>query len=328
MKRLMARRSLKLESLELRSMLTTLFVESGAENGDGTAKAPFGSIQEAIDAAAARPGADTVSIGRGVYTELLDIDDADALTIKGRGDVTVQFPATQPIQDVIESKGNVTFQNLTVEGPNQEGDTSSRGIDAQDGIVKLLNVRIWGTGSDTLRVRDAEKIEIINSLFSQSLDGDGIDIEDSGHVRVVHSTVRDNSDEGLEVDNVDSIFVVGGCYTGNGGEGIDIDNSDEIRVVNVVASRNGGSGLQIEAGDDDDADLDIITKISIVGSRFENNSLHGVEIVAAQDGVIEELELLGNWSVENTDMAFNIGASKVLKALGNKAWGNGDDTLP
>ena len=63
-----------MQTLETRALLTTFHAID------------FGSIQEAIDAAAANPGADTVAIAPGVYQENLEINDASgALTLRGTG---------------------------------------------------------------------------------------------------------------------------------------------------------------------------------------------------------------------------------------------------
>ena len=67
----MKREKPQFQQLESRSMLTVFMVEAG------------GSIQDAIDAASANPGADKVMIKPGVYEENLVIVDSDSLTIQG-----------------------------------------------------------------------------------------------------------------------------------------------------------------------------------------------------------------------------------------------------
>ncbi|MCA9216954.1 MAG: right-handed parallel beta-helix repeat-containing protein [Planctomycetales bacterium] len=318
------RNSLRVESLESRAMLTTLFVESGAVGGDGSANAPFGSIQEAVDAAAANPGDDTVMIGAGVYEENVEIEESDALTLKGQGNVVIRHPeidvdgGDEP-DDIIDAEGDVTFQNLNLEGLLIGDDLGGRGIDAKDGSFTLINVSVTGTDGDAVRFRDFGSLDIRNSTFS-SLDADGMDIEDGGSVRISNTDASDNDDEGLEVDRVDLIEVVGGSFLGNGDDGIDIDSASVVRVVNVVSEGNGGNGFQAEA---ETIDMDV----TLIGSRLNDNDENGVQVV--EDGAsVVQLTLIGNLSTNNVEAAFDIDISGSTKSKGNKASGNGDDSIP
>ena len=111
------RNQLSVESLERRAMLTTLFVESGAVGGDGSAAAPFGTIQDAVEAAAALPGDDTVKIAGGVYEENIEIEDSDALTLHGNGQVTIKHPEVDldaGEERKISSKRKETFHFTTL----------------------------------------------------------------------------------------------------------------------------------------------------------------------------------------------------------------------
>ena len=166
------------ESLETRSMLTTIFVAEAAVGGDGSANSPFGTIQEAVDFAASTesPGDDTIKVAAGVYEENVVIDDDDAVNLSGQGDVIIKHRQEIPVDDegnpdpddIIEAKGDVTFQNLSIEGPNLGGDYGGRGIDAQDGSFAFTNVDISGTDGDAVRVRDFGSLEIQIAAFPHS----------------------------------------------------------------------------------------------------------------------------------------------------------------
>jgi hypothetical protein len=265
-------------------------------------------------------------IAAGVYQENVVIEDDDAVTLKGQGDVTIKHPeidiaAGEEPEDVIEAEGDVRFQNLRVEGLFIGDDVGGRGIDAQDGAFTLINVQIVGTDGDALRVRDFTTLHVFNGRFS-SLDADGMDIEDGGSVWISHTSSFNNEDEGLEVDGADSVVVIGGEYLNNGDDGIDVDDSTNIRIVNVLAAGNDGNGFQVEAENVP------IERVEVVGSRFYGNNESGVEIVARDAGSIALLQLFGNDSRDNVEFGYEIDIAGAIQAEGNKASGNGDDTLP
>ena len=320
-----SRRWFKLESLECRAMLTTIFVESGAAaGGDGSPNAPYDTIQEAVDAAAMADGDDVIMIAAGEYVENIEIEDDDALVLKGQGDVVIKHPEIdleneEEPEDVIEAEGDVTFQNLNIEGLFIDLDLGGRGIDAKDGSFTFINVNISGTDGDAVRVRDFGSLEILNSSFS-SLNADGIDIEDGGSVLISNTDAANNDDEGLEIDRVDSVEVVGGQFVDNGDDEIDIDSAGVVRVVNVLSEGNAGNGFQAEAETVDMA-------ITLIGSRLDNNGENGVQVV--EDGAtVLQLALIANLSTDNVEAAFDLDISGELKSRGNKASGNGDDSLP
>lgn len=349
------KRLLRLEGLETRAMLTTIFVETGGD-GDGSARAPFGNIQDAVDAAAVLDGDDTIRIAAGVYEENVEIDDDYGVTLKGQGDVTIKHPELDPDdeeaepEDVIDAKGDgdLTLQNINVEGLDIGEDLGGRGIDVRvDGSVTLINVHVSATDGDALRVRDFGNLTVKNSSFS-SLNADGMDIEDGGVVNISNTNASDNDDEGLEVDDVVSIVVTGGDFNGNGDDGIDIDNSAEIRVVNVTSLGNDGNGLQVEAGgecnfDDiiDDGcefDLDVISSVTVVGSHVAGNGENGIQIVEGtypsdtddgeRDGEVEAVTLIGNTADDNAEAGYDIDVTGSVDGKGNRAGGNADNTLP
>ena len=349
------KRFLRLEGLEKRAMLTTIFVEAGAD-GDGSANAPFGTIQDAVDAAEELAGDDTIQIAAGVYEENVEIDDDEGVTLKGHGDVTIKHPELDPDdeeaepEDVIDARGDgdLTLQNINVVGLNIGEDLGGRGIDVRvDGSVTLINVNVAGTDGDALRTRDFGSLTVKNSSFS-SLNADGIDIEDGGSVIITHTNANDNDNEGLEVDDVESIVVTGGEFNGNGDDGIDIDNSADIRVINVTSLENAGNGLQVEAGGECDTediiddgcefDVDVIMSVTVVGSHFAGNGENGIQIVegtypsdddaGVPDGVVEALALIGNTASGNTEAGYDIDVTGSVDGRGNRAKDNADDTLP
>ncbi len=307
------------------SASNALFVEAGATGGDGSAKSPFGTIQEAVDAAAAEPGANDIKIATGEYVENIAIEDSDPVTLKGQGDVLIKHPDIdleneEEPEDVIEAEGDVTFQNLSVEGLFIGEDLGGRGIDVKDGSFVFRNVSVFGTDGDSIRVRDFGELTIINADVS-SLNADGFDIEDGESFSIRSSNANDCDDEGLEVDRVDSVEVVGGEFSGNGDDGIDIDDSTAIRVVNIYSSNNEGNGYQTEAEDRE------VESIELIGSDLINNGENGVQLVG-EEMPIHFVSLRSNDSVGNVEFGYEILTLGEVVARGNKASDNGDNTLP
>jgi len=67
--------------------MATIFVDANAASGgNGTAGAPFQTIQDAVNAAA---NGDTIEVAAGTYREQVTVSGLDDLTINGQGDSTV-----------------------------------------------------------------------------------------------------------------------------------------------------------------------------------------------------------------------------------------------
>jgi hypothetical protein len=203
-------------------------------------------------------------------------------------------------------------------------DPEWRGGVCESRLGGLLN----RTDGDSIRVRDFDELSIKHVDVS-SINADGFDIEDGKTVSIYSSSARDCDDEGLEVDRVDSIVVIGGEYTGNADDGINIDDSTNIRVFNAYSANNGGNGLQTEAESQD------VESIEIIDSVFVGNEEHGIHLEdgifggnEGEDGRIHFIGLLGNTSNDNVEFGYDILTLGEVFARGNKASGNGDNTLP
>ena len=327
----MKREKLRFQSLESRTMLTVFMVEPGDK------------IQDAIDSAAANPGADTVLIRSGEYEENLEIEDSDSLTIQGIGEVTIKAADSgEDVIDMRDASGDVTLRNLNLSG-GERGVDANKKSGAKGGSLTLQRVNIDADEKDALKAEELDSLVVIKSTF-QSGD-DGMDIEDTSNVRIIQSSVVDTSDacaddpqncqsvadDGIAIDDADSVLIVGGEYAhaigedDEGkptGEGIDIDSSGRIRVINVDVHDNGKNGLQIEANGE------TISSVFIAGSTFDNNADDGIEIVANDDGEIENVRLVGNSSNDNGGAGYNIDTDGNVAGAGNTASGNASDTLP
>ncbi len=306
-------RPLSLESLEQRRMLTTFLVEEG------------GSIQDALDAAAASPGADTVLLSPGTYTENFKIEDDDALTLLGTGDVTIQ--AEEPDEgedpeDVIKVKGgNVTIQNVSITG----GDD---GIDAQDGDLTLIGVDVSENDGRGLESDDMGAVTITNSNFSNNGD-DGIKVDGADTVLISNVNASGNGDEGVETEEIGSVTILNSNFSGNDDHGIKVEVADTVSIRNVVSTDNDGDGIKVEeadsviidnfvsTGNDDGIDLECVVSVSIFNVTANDNDDEGLEI----DDSDSVLVIKGTFN-DNGDDGIDIDNTREITVISVVSTGN------
>ena len=120
------------ETLEPRTLLTVLFVDAAAMNGNGSPESPFTSIGQAVAAASQLAGDDTIQIAAGSYHERVLINDSSgALTLQGvagdraavvvNGDGNGIDPSIGVNVFSVVPSNNVTFRNMTVTNGGRDG---------------------------------------------------------------------------------------------------------------------------------------------------------------------------------------------------------------
>ena len=345
---------LRLESLETRALLTTLFVDgdTGDDGNSGAANAPFETISAAIAELSEEGEADKIVILSGTYVEAVEIEHSDPLTIAGTGgDVVIAGESED--DDVFKIlNSHVTFRNLTITGGDDGIDTEvdpgdEVDPDDVDGSLTLINVNVVGNddrgveadalssvtviggsysenGGDGIKVEIADQVTIVGASVSGN-DSDGLDLEVIGSISLRNLTTNGNDDEGIEVDDSDTVSIVNVESSGNADDGIDIDNSRWISIVNVVSTGNGdfedpdGNGLQIEA------DEMTVEYVSVVNALLDGNADNGVQIVGDVDQVI----LKSVVATSNQNSGLDIDITGQLTLLGVTSEGNGEaDNLP
>lgn len=310
-------RTLNLEALERRALLTTFFVDDTAgAGGDGAANSPFDTIQEGVDAAAAQGGADTVVIRPGNYVEKVVIHDPDALTLNGMNGAVIQAPDS--LDDVITIlAGDVTMHTLTVQG-------GKNGIVATGSSLTLLHVKARFNEDPDLN----DDVEDGNGVVATGLDevtitgGDyshngnaeqqhGIRIETVERVRLTNVTAKENGQHGLFANRVGTLEVIGGTYDFNlDGDGIHVDRTGSLRVSGGTFSDNDGDGIDIRRTD--------FTEVN--GAQVNRNGNEGIEV--DDSGTIR---VVGSTFLQNAEEGLDIDDTIEIILVGVLSSGNGFD---
>ena len=210
------------------------YVASGAD-GNGTEAAPFGRIQDALDAAG--PG-ETVVISSGTYSESLVTRQNDTRLV-GAGDVTVTASGR-----VVDVQHATSFENLAFDGQFGSQDT----VRVRAHNAWFLGVEVFNSGRDGIDVsnvsgllvegshihdcrwpgRDAHGIvgglltgAVVRRTRIHDVTGDGIQL-DSGRaagdweLRVEDVDIWDTGEDGIDTKTggTGRLTVVGGTYRG------------------------------------------------------------------------------------------------------------------
>lgn len=248
----------------------TLHVASGGAGTDCTAHDPCGSIQQAVDRAAA---GDRIKVMAGTYVENVTIPAGkDGLTISGSGheftviesaggDLVPKFaPAGVPVDiglDIFSS--DVTVRHIAIRHP--EGAPTKRDI----GVFvrpSALNVRLAKLGFERARTGPVLEPTAPGSRGLFVIRATGTEIGQSSSIgnyqdyihlptsqtRVLDNRVRDatrlgivviqETPETLSTENI----IRGNHVTGSAGDGIRIQGDDNIVQANRVEG-NGGYGI-------------------------------------------------------------------------------------
>ena len=174
-----------------------VYVLAGAAGGDGSQAAPFGTISEAV--AAAAPG-DVVVIGAGTYSESVSIASDISLWGKCVGEVLIQAPGPYSGGGAIEVTGGavVDVRNLRITG-EQNGVL----INAPDVQVRLQGVWIHEATSRGVVIADGGVTltgVLITSTRMNPSGGGGVGVSAWGEaawIRVESSTVENNPAAGI-----------------------------------------------------------------------------------------------------------------------------------
>lgn len=174
-----------------------VYALAGAAGGDGSQAAPFGTISEAV--AAAAPG-DVVVIGAGTYLESVSITSDLTLWGKCAGEVVVQAPGPYSGAGAIEVVGGstVAVHNLRI-----TGEQNGLLVDAPDVQVQLRGVWIHEATSRGVSVINGSATlsgVLVTSTRMNPSGGGGVGVSawgEAARIRVESTTIENNPSAGI-----------------------------------------------------------------------------------------------------------------------------------
>jgi hypothetical protein len=316
-------RRVALESLENRTLFSTVVVTSGADEGAGTLRA-------ALQKAGTDDSVTAIRVAPAVRTIRID----EALVFTGDQDLKIDGRAT--IQPVAGAEGDFDLLSVTGGGDLTLSRLTFRG--GSDGVVVTLPAGATGTVDVTLRGVTIQD----NDLFGLHVDDKTNDSAASVRLTVAQSAVLSNgkgaSDkDGIRVDeggagNIDAT-ILGSRLNRNGAEGVELDEEGAGSVnLRVTASTFNANGFLDPEDFDDGIDVDEAdagdVRVSITASQVNGNFDEGVDLNEGGDGSLR-LTAVGLVANDNTDEGIALeetDAGDILASLtAVQARGNGAD---
>lgn len=221
---------------------------AGSDANGGTSAAPFATIQRAIDEAdeSTTPGADTIIIEEGTYEEILTIEDDDALTLQGNGDVIFDGDEDADgyygFNAIIVTDTDLTLERMTI---TDDANEATFHVDQDGGALTLTDVDFIGGGRFAVMARGLDALTVSGSTFTGFYQS-AIDAE-ADAITITNSTLSDNGWYGL---------YLGGFTT--------------LQLTQVDADDNGQSGIYMSASSSETED------VTIQNSSFDGNGIHGI----------------------------------------------------
>ena len=235
-----------------------LFVAAGAD-GDGSQERPFGSIQDAADAAG-DDGGGVVAIGAGTYVENLALDAAhDRVVLAGRCAELVTVDGSAAEEPGIEAVG---------------GRLEVRGVTVTGGLYGVVVARVAGPGgpvslvlrSSTLELnRDlglfvvgvGASVEAVGATIRETASnadgyfGRGVEVRVGASLDATGLLLEDNHDVGLFAANPGTTVALSGAVVrgtqteadGTGGRGVSVQDSASLDATDLVLEDNHELGL-------------------------------------------------------------------------------------
>ena len=278
----------------------TLYVSPTGDDGsgNGTIGAPYRTLTAAVDAATA--GA-TIVLANGNYAatdgEAFPID-VSGLTLQGESaGGTLLSGSSAALHGLTAASGDTTIRDLTVTGFSTTaaganvlitGGTvlledvivsngARGGIIIQDGSVTLRSVAVSGNVDDNVLVRGNTTLQVVDSLISDSVNADGIDVGDDATLKLRTTEIVGNDGSGIELNDGGAADLGtasdpgGNTITGNALEGGDAAQLDDERpagatLVPAIGNDFGVALSGVRTGPDK---LDFVWRIDGAGNQID-----------------------------------------------------------
>ncbi len=220
-------------------------VNSTDDVNDGTCNATHCSLREAITAANANPGPDTIS-----------------------------FDPSLAGQTIV-----ITGSVLTIEGSGSVSTTINGDVDGDDTPDVTLSYGGSTSGISGIRVRSSGNV--IQNLVIQQFTGHGIYLQGASYTvndcLISHTTVLSNGYYGVYVENANGTRVINSRASGNAYSGIGVNSAASVQIVgNLIGVTADGSAAQ--PNDRDGLYLYGAMTATIRGNTISGNRRNGVLI--------------------------------------------------
>lgn len=244
---------------ELGSATTLHYVSaSGSSDGDGSAAAPFDTVQAALDVAVS---GDTIAVDTGTWAAGLTLDDS--VTLVGCGATTTLLEAPAGAAGLrVTSDASVTLTRLAVT------DGTGAGVSIESGTLVLDAMHVHGTVVDATGAAGHG----VQATAGTSLTVTGCEIRDNvgvgilaiDAILIVDDTYLTGNDAGGigAVSAPDTVSVVGCTVEDNGRFGVGLFGSAAALSANVICrtadtGQGGGDGVLVTPVDPDDPAVDV-----------------------------------------------------------------------
>jgi parallel beta-helix repeat protein len=308
-------RSLRLEALEGRTLLSAYTVStSGSDSNNGSASAPWKSLQKA---------ADTVKAGDVVTVQAGDYEGFSAFGLRGTAAAPIKFTADGQV-NIVTRATRQTAIDVGIELSGYDSSSGSAYVEIEGFTVNNASGTISGGGSSGFRVRYSNNITLRNckalnngwvGMYSAYNNGLVIDGGESAYnnAYVDASTQRNH---GIYVANSSSNVTVRNVYVhDNNGNGIHNNGDGGVnRNILIENNRVAGNGANGGSAINNDGIVNSIIRNNVLwNNKNKGIALYAIDAAASSTG---------NIIVNNTVVQASGNAALQLKdgATGNTVY--------